>query len=121
MRDDSSQRGRVETTEVEGTPHIRLFGECDLALAAEVQQHLSRVLHRRQGRLVFDLQRVTFLDSSILRLFLEARRELAPYAGEVVLLCRPGAVWRLLSLLEMDRVVRVCSPDEWLRCRPVIN
>ena len=106
-------RGRVELALVEGAPHIRLVGECDLETAPAVQELLSHLLENGESRIVFDLQRVTFLDSSILSIFLIAYREAASAGGEVVLLCRPGFISRLLILLEMNRLVRVCTPEEW--------
>ena len=105
--------GKVETTLVEGAPQIRLIGECDMATAPVVQRLVDEMLGGGHTRVVFDLQQVTFLDISILRIFLNARREALPAGGEVVLLCRPGFVRRLLALLEMDRLLRICTPEEW--------
>jgi anti-anti-sigma regulatory factor len=48
----------------------------------------------------------------VLRIFLDARQSLRP-AGEVILLCRPGFVRRLLTLLELDKVLRIRTPEEW--------
>ena len=108
-----SEVGRVETALVEGGPQIRLIGECDLATAPALQRMVEALIARGQTRIVFDLQQVTFVDSSVLRIFLNARREAVPLGGEVVLLCRPGFVRRLLTLLEMDRLLRICTPEEW--------
>lgn len=105
--------GKVQTTFVEGAPHIRLLGECDMYTAPRVYEHVRALLHDRHNRIIFDLEHVTFLDSSVLRIFLSTRRDMQPTGGEVVLLCRPGFVRRLLSLLEIDRLVHVCTPEEW--------
>ena len=106
-----SEIGRVETTRVEGAPRIRLIGECDMFTAPTVAQHLDALVADGETRIVFDLEHVTFLDSTILRIFLSARQ--AAPTGEVVLLCRPGFIRRLLRLLEMDQLLRVCTPEEW--------
>lgn len=104
--------GKVEVRLVEGAPHIRLSGECDMYLAPTLEEQLASVLDGGHNRVVFDLERVTFLDSTILRIFLSARRAI-PRVGGVVLLCRPGFVRRLLTLLEIDRLLTVCTPEEW--------
>ena len=104
--------GRVESAQVEGATHIRLMGECDMLVAPTLHQHVDRLLARGDPRIIFDLEHVTFLDSSILSIFLTTRRS-AEGGREVVLLCRPGFVRRLLNLLEMDRILRVCTPEEW--------
>lgn len=108
----SGEPGKVETTLVEGATHIRLLGECDMLVASALQDHVGALLARGDARIIFDLEHVTFLDSSVLSIFLMARRA-APHGREVVLLCRPGFVRRLLNLLEMDRILRICTPEEW--------
>ncbi len=113
--------GKVETTRVEGAPQIRLSGECDVYTAPLVQAEVRQLLDRGEIRIIFDLERATFLDSSILRIFLGARREANPLGGRVVLLCRPGFVRRLLSLLEIDRILTVCTPEEWREQVAAVN
>src|SRR4051794_18797211 len=108
-----SEFGKVETANVEGALQIRLSGECDVYTAPVVEAHVRKLLDGGETRIIFDLDRAPFLDSSILRIFLGARREASPAGGEVVLLCRPGFVRRLLSLLEIDRILTVCTPEEW--------
>lgn len=108
----ASEVGRVETVCVEGAPRIRLLGECDIYTSTTIQEHLQTQLDRGATRVIFDLEHVTFLDSSVLRIFLDARQSLRP-AGEVILLCRPGFVRRLLTLLELDKVLRIRTPEEW--------
>src|SRR5437016_3090713 len=122
MQDVSgSDVGKVESAIVEGAPQIRLIGECDMATAPALQELVDTLIARGQIRIVFDLQQVTFLDSSVLRIFLNARRDAIPLGGEVVLLCRPGFVRRLLTLLEMDRLLRICTPEEWRQHVAALN
>jgi anti-anti-sigma factor len=108
-----SEIGRVETVRVEGAWRVRLLGECDACTAPLVQEHAEELIARGESRLVFDLEHVTFLDSTVLRIFLAARRQLTPSGGEVVLLCRPGFVRRLLRLLEMESLLRILTPEEF--------
>ncbi len=112
MQQSIHSLGKVDTVRVEGATQIRLSGECDMALVPELRTHLERLLETRPTRVVFDLERVTFLDSSVLNIFLQARRA-GPSGQEVVLLLRPGFVRRLLTLLEMDSLLTVCTPEEW--------
>lgn len=113
-------RDGVEIVCVEGARRIRLLGECDLALAPAVRERLDELVAEGETRIVFDLEHVTFLDSSVLSIFLSARRAVHP-VGEVVLLCRPGFIRRLLGLLEMDRLLRVCTPEEWRRATATVH
>jgi anti-anti-sigma factor len=112
MKDAKGAGGKVEVASLEGAPVIRLSGECDLELSAALREHIQSLVSKGQTRVIFDLERVTFLDSTVLGLFLLARHAV-PEGGEVILLCRPGFVRRLLALLEMDRIVRILTPEEW--------
>jgi len=116
----SGEAGRVETVLVEGAPRIRLVGECDVYTAPAVRAQLSAMLAEGQARIIFDLECATFLDSSILSIFLSAHR-IVGSAGEVVLLCRPGFVRRLLALLEMDTLLKIQTPEEWRSAVAAVN
>jgi anti-sigma B factor antagonist len=122
MRDGViDEAGKVETTLVEGAPRIRLVGECDVYTAPLLRQHLVSLLDGGYTRIVFDLERATFLDSSILTIFLSAHRSASAAAGEVVILCRPGFIRRLLTLLEMDRLLKIRTPEEWRHETSLVN
>lgn len=120
MRNESLA-GQIETVEEGDTPCIRLAGELDVSTVPELETQVTRLLDWGRMRIVFDLDRVTFLDSSILRIILGAHRRAAAGGGEVILLCGPGFVRRLLFLLEIDRIVRVCDPEEWRGAAPIVN
>jgi anti-sigma B factor antagonist len=117
----SGETGKVEVTLVDGAPRIRLVGECDVYTAPALKGEVGSLLDRGLYRLVFDLEAVTFLDSSILSIFLAAHRRAADASGEVVLLCRPGFVRRLLNLLEMDRILKIRTPEEFRRDLAAVN
>lgn len=113
--------GRIETLLEEEVPRIRLSGECDISTVPELEAHVGKQLQWGRNQLVFDLSEATFVDSSILRILLGAHRQASAAGGEVVLLCGPGFVRRLLFLLEIDRIVRVCAPEDWHHDAPVVN
>ena len=119
-----SENQRIETgirTILEGeVPRICMTGEMDVSTVPELERQVAQQLDWGRTRLIFDLDQVTFLDSSILRILLGAHRRASASGGEVVLLCGPGFVRRLLFLLEIDRIVRVCDPKEWTT-PPVVN
>ena len=116
-----NEPGIVEMTSVEGAAWIRLTGECDVYTAPALRDHIHALLDGGATRIIFDLERVSFLDSSILGIFLTAHRRVALEGGEVILLCRPGFIRRLLSLLEMDRLMKVQTPEEWREETAAIN
>lgn len=79
-----------------GIAVLRLEGELDLSAASRLR---SRIEEAATGRaLVIDLERVTFVDSAILKELLRARAELGERGVRLVLASAPMPVRRLLDL-----------------------
>lgn len=78
----------------------KISGELDLATFPIVQDQLRPFVGRR-GRLVFELEEVSFMDSSVLPLFRDTG-----FWDRIVVRSASVAVRRLLALLEMDSIIR---------------
>lgn len=106
---------RVKLADGPGGRQICLLGECDVRLAAELASLVRREVDSGAPRLIFNLTQATFLDSRVLGALLGARRRLRErHAGaDVVLLCRPGFISRLLRLLAMEQIFKIMTPEEW--------
>jgi anti-anti-sigma factor len=77
---------------------IRLAGEMCLAGAPDVEDELRRVVLTSADTVVIDMRELTFIDSSGIRVILQAHRR-APKAGSRLLLVRgPRAVQRPFEL-----------------------
>lgn len=84
----------------DGHIDAKLAGELDMATAPIVQDRL-RPYAGRGNRIVYDLEDVSFMDSSSLSLFM------SPELGEQVSIRNPSrAARRLLRLLEMESIVQ---------------
>lgn len=84
-----------------------LSGEFDLACAADVRQQLDELIDMGVTRLVVDLSRVPFVDSSGLGVLLGRHRRLSEMGGELCLLSPQSGVRTVLELSGVPRVVRV--------------
>jgi anti-sigma B factor antagonist len=73
----------------EGVAEIRLEGELDLGTAPELELRLAEIERQRPQRLIVDLSALSFLDSTGLRLLLQADARAGARGAELVL--RPGA------------------------------
>ncbi len=73
----------------DGTISISLEGELDLAGAHQLEVRLDEVEREGPARLVVDLERLAFIDSTGLRLLLQADARARERGCELVL--RPGA------------------------------
>jgi anti-sigma B factor antagonist len=72
-----------------GAVKLVLEGELDLAGAGQMEAHLATVEREAPARVVIDLGRLAFIDSTGLRLLLQADARAREHGYELVL--RPGA------------------------------
>ena len=95
----------IEVTDEDGDLVAHLAGELDLSVRAAVVTRLTGAVadHRDPpGRLVIDLQEVSFCDSSGLGALLDVRRAAGDAGVAVMLRSVPPAVDRLLELTDVD-------------------
>jgi anti-sigma B factor antagonist len=87
---------------VDGATVVRLAGELDLYNAADVREALLAACDETPERLVIDLAAVTFVDSTVLGVFVEGRSRVADKS--TFALAAPGAeTRRALELSGLDR------------------
>ena len=82
-------RLKISSTVDDGTVSLALEGELDLAGAPDMEASLAAVEREEPTRLVIDLSRLQFIDSTGLRLLLQADARAKELGYELVL--RPGA------------------------------
>ena len=91
-----------EVTEQDGAVMVRLRGELDVYNAGLVREALVNAAERGGSRLVVDLQEVTFVDSTVLGVLVEARTHVPDRRS--FLLAAPGfEVRRALEVSGLDR------------------
>ncbi len=98
--------GRLGITaeETDGAVTLILEGELDLASVRELEQQLALAQARAPARVVVDLRRLAFIDSSGLRTIIQADANARAQGSELVL--RPGSdsiqrVFELTGALEV--------------------
>ncbi len=79
----------IETELRDGVGYLRLSGEFDLAVAARVNDAAESLITQALGRLVLDLSRLRFIDSSGLRVIVVLNRRAAE-GGWSLQLVRPA-------------------------------
>jgi anti-sigma B factor antagonist len=92
---------------------LRLRGELDVATAPEFERALLRLRPRHQ-RVVLDLAELRFMDSTGLRILLQARRVASEGGWQLALRSVPPNVHRLLKLSGVEQAIPI-EPAE----RPV--
>lgn len=79
---------------------VVLSGRFVLENAQEVKTHIQRAINQGQSKLLIDLEKVSFIDSSALAILVSAYKELQLKAGHLVLITSPV----VQSLLELTRL-----------------
>lgn len=84
---------------------IELRGEFDLAYAREVEQELKRVEASDAHSIILDLSGLRFLDSTGIRLILEAQARSQRDANRLVLLRAPHMVQRVFTIAGVEKML----------------
>ncbi|MCU1498892.1 MAG: anti-sigma factor antagonist [Acidimicrobiales bacterium] len=106
--DDVARTALLDLTVERGpSATISLTGELDPATAPELEEAIEAVLAEGTTRLVLDLGRLTFLDSSGLRVFVTARQALGERDGELVLRGPSANTQRLLDITGLGELITV--------------
>jgi anti-anti-sigma factor len=91
------------TSEREGDMHVvALAGELDLANAADVAQELARVEATDAEAIVVDLSQLEFIDSTGIRVLLEADARSRSDSCRLTLLRPPDRVLRVFKITGID-------------------
>ena len=94
-----------------GGVRLALAGELDLATMKLFERELERVAASEQ-RVVLDLRRLQFIDSTGLHAVLRADQRLAEAGGRLTIIRGPRAVERLFGLTGLDTRLRIVGPEE---------
>ncbi len=105
----------VQVDRAEGPPVVRLHGELDMATAPRLGRALHAALDTTPTRLDVDLSKLTFVDSTGIRVLFDAGRR-ARADGCTLVLCSPcRSVRKALRLTRIDLLVAI---DEGLLSAP---
>jgi anti-anti-sigma factor len=95
------------------TLFLRPSGEFDLAAVGRVENALGRVFEvAATSRVVFDLRRLTFLDSAGLRTILNANERARTGAFELVVVRPRGMASRIFTLTRVGEELRMVDEPE---------
>lgn len=103
--------------DVDGVAVLGLEGEVDYQSASALTRAMPRADADPGRRLVLDLSRVTFMDSSGVNALIGAHQARQPVEGWLRLAGVRGAVLRTLQLVGLDAVI-VCCPSVEDAVRP---
>jgi anti-sigma B factor antagonist len=95
----TDEGGMLILTHEQGTTTtIELVGECDLAHRQDLRATIRRVLADQPERLVLDLTRLSFIDSSGIHIIIELSQRAARTQCQLLICPGPPAVQRVFEL-----------------------
>ena len=86
-------------TTLGGARGIALCGELDLTGAPRIEEQIQSALLEGDGAFVLDLSGLSFMDSTGVNALLRARSLLGREGRDLVVVCPPGAVRRVLEII----------------------
>jgi stage II sporulation protein AA (anti-sigma F factor antagonist) len=95
----------VVSTATDGICVLTLAGEIDLDTGHALRQALEASYGAPRPRIVVDLSRVTFMDSTGINIFIAAHRALTEASGWIRLAAPGEAVMRTLQIVGVDTVI----------------
>jgi anti-anti-sigma factor len=81
---------------------VTLAGEADFSTASDLRQALNEAIDADRSHVIVDLNRLTFLDATILRVLGEARLRISASGGTLRVRGRTGHIRRMLSITGFD-------------------
>ena len=104
---------QVTVREVDhSTVALDLAGELDLLTAPLLSEAVDQATANGYRRMVLDLSRLGFMDSTGLSLLVDAQRRMAAKQGGVTVVCPLPPVRQILSLTGLDSVLAVVESDD---------
>jgi anti-sigma B factor antagonist len=106
----------IEDTAIDDDTHvIELGGEVDLYTAPEFKERLLKLIEEGKTRLVVDLTKATFIDSTTLGVLVGGVKRLRPTDGSLALVCTDSSIIKIFEITGLDRVFPIhSSRDEAL-------
>ena len=91
----------------EGCAVVALQGEVDLHTAPQFKEALLRGINDGARRVIVDLTKVSFIDSTVLGVVIGGVKLLAEADGSLAIVCSNAAIKRLFELTGLDRILAI--------------
>jgi anti-sigma B factor antagonist len=98
----------VEDVEIDAVTHVvDVAGEVDLYSAPELKEHVLSAIDSGKTRIVVDLSKTTFIDSTTLGVLVGARKRLREQDGALAVVCVDDDKLALFEMTGLDRVFSI--------------
>jgi anti-sigma B factor antagonist len=94
------------------TQVIEVVGEADLYTAPEFKERLVQLIEAGNKRLVVDLSKASFIDSTILGVLVGAMKRLQPAQGSIAIVSADDQAKALFEITGLDHLFPIYSSRE---------
>ncbi|WP_075528250.1 anti-sigma factor antagonist [Sporosarcina ureilytica] len=102
----------IEITE-NGILVVTLYGELDNHEANGIRTNISSAIFAGQVKaVIWDLEKLGFMDSAGIGLILGRMRDLAPFGGETLILNPSVTMEKIFSFSGLEKNIRHCTVDQ---------
>jgi len=91
---------------------LPLEGEIDLHVSANIAASLQMMIEKKPAKLIVDLSRVTYIDSSGLAVLIEGMQNVEEYGGTFALVGLQETVRAIFEIARLDQVFRIFPDTE---------
>jgi anti-sigma B factor antagonist len=103
----------VADQEIDADTHvIELGGEVDLYTAPEFKERMVKVIDGGKKRVVVDLSKATFIDSTTLGVLVGGVKRLRPNGGALTIVCTDQNICKIFEITGLDRVFTIHATRE---------
>ena len=96
---------QLEDHEVDPDTHvIELGGEVDLYTAPEFKERMVKVIEEGKSKVIVDLTKATFIDSTTLGVLVGGVKRLRPAGGQLSLVCSDRNITKIFEITGLDKV-----------------
>ena len=92
--------------------HVRLTGDLDFNTSPEVRRELGKIADKRQLKVLIDLEKVNYIDSSGLATFIELFQKMKRFDGKLVLFNLNTTVRSVFEIAKLDTVFYLAETHE---------
>lgn len=91
---------------------VTIMGRMEAHLAPEFEKVIKKIVASDRGHLLFDLSSLDYLRSSVLRVILNAVKEINRQSGQVVLCCLNGYVREIFEVNPFEDAIAISDSVE---------
>lgn len=102
-------RPRLESAQTEDPEIISLEGDIDFHASAPIAAELRSLIQKKPKKLVIELSKVPYIDSSGLALLIDAMRKVEAYRGKLYLVCMQESVRVIFETSRLNQAFRIRS------------